>query len=68
MWSKDTIDWRDSDKGVVIKRATKNLTAGDIVLMHPKAVTVSALPEIINAVKAAGLNAVTVGECINAAA
>lgn len=68
MWSKDTIDWRDGDKSVVVKRATKNLTAGDIILMHPKAVTVSALPEIINAVKAAGLNAVTVGECINAAA
>lgn len=68
MWSKDTIDWRDGDKAVIIKRATKNLTAGDIILMHPKTVTLSALPEIIRAVKAAGLNAVTVSECIAAAA
>lgn len=66
MWSKDTIDWRDNDKGIIIKRATKNLTAGDIVLMHPKAITLSALPEIIKTVKAMGLSAVTVSECINA--
>lgn len=68
MWSKDTIDWRDGDKATIIRRATKNLTAGDIILMHPESVTLSALPEIINGVKAAGLSAVTVSECINAAA
>ena len=29
MWSKDTIDWRDKDTDLIVKRATKNLSNGD---------------------------------------
>ncbi len=47
MWSKDTIDWRDKDINKIISRATKNLAGGDLILMHPKAHTLSALPKII---------------------
>ncbi|MBQ9756376.1 MAG: polysaccharide deacetylase family protein [Clostridia bacterium] len=65
MWSKDTIDWRDKDQNLVFTRATKNLSNGDLVLMHPKSHTLSALPRIIDYIKGAGFNAVTVSANLN---
>lgn len=62
MWSRDTVDWRNTDKGVVVNLATKDLKAGEFILMHPKDVTVTALPEILNYMAENGLKAVTVGE------
>lgn len=63
MWSKDTIDWRDSDEAVILSRATKNLTSGDLILMHPKPHTLGVLQEIINEIKKKGLKLLTVSEC-----
>ena len=60
MWSRDTIDWRDKDADLIYDRATKNLTSGEFVLMHPTDCTVLALPNILNYIKTEGLNAVTV--------
>lgn len=62
MWSRDTIDWRDSDVGTIVKRATKELKGGDIVLMHPKSHTVTALSEILTYIRDNGLSAVTVSQ------
>ncbi|MBO5851127.1 MAG: polysaccharide deacetylase family protein [Clostridia bacterium] len=62
MWSKDTIDWRDSDKSLIIKRATTNLENGDLILMHPKKHTLSALQEIITKIKEQGFNLVSVSK------
>lgn len=64
MWSKDTIDWRDSDLSLIFKRATKNLTNGDLVLMHPKPHTKNALESVIDFYKENGYNVVTVSENI----
>lgn len=64
MWSKDTIDWRDKNAEIVLKRATSNVRGGDFVLMHPKEHTLSALEKILEYYKNAGLNAVTVSECL----
>ena len=64
MWSKDTIDWRDKDVKTLISRATKDLKGGDIILMHPKAHTVKALPEILKYIRDSGLNTVTVSQLI----
>ena len=64
MWSKDTIDWRDKDRSIVIKRATSNLENGDLVLMHPKEHTLSALPDILSYYKSVGFSVVTVSENI----
>lgn len=64
MWSKDTIDWRDSDKTILFKRATQNLTNGDLVLMHPKPHTKQVLSSIIDFYIDAGFNVVTVSENI----
>ena len=62
MWSKDTIDWRDKNQNLVFERATKNPENGDLILMHPKEHTLSALPKIISFYKDMGFNLVTVSE------
>ena len=64
MWSKDTIDWRDKDVEICFTRATKNVTGGDLILMHPMAHTLEALPRILAHYRNAGLKTVTVSENI----
>ncbi len=63
MWSKDTIDWRDKDINVLVKRATEKIKSGDLILMHPKDHTFQALPKIIENIKSKNLNFLTVSEC-----
>ncbi len=62
MWSKDTIDWRDKDKNLIIKRATNNVTNGDLILMHPKEHTMLALSKILGYYIDSGFKVVTVSE------
>ena len=62
MWSRDTIDWRDKDVSLIIKRATQNLKAGEFILMHPKDVTVQALPEILSYIRENGLKTATISQ------
>ncbi len=62
MWSRDTIDWRDKDVNLIFNRATSDLKAGEIILMHPKEQTVKALPQILSYIRDRGLKAVTVSE------
>ena len=64
MWTKDTIDWRDSDTELIIKRATKNPENGDLILMHPKPHTLKALERIIDFYLDRGFSLVSVGENI----
>ena len=47
MWSIDTIDWRRDGIDKIIQRVMKNPHNGALVLMHPTADTVTALPLII---------------------
>lgn len=63
MWSKDTIDWRDSDINTIVKRATRGVKSGDLILMHPKSHTLEALPLILNKIKAENLKTLTVSDC-----
>ncbi len=65
LWSKDTVDWRDKDADTCYLRATKDVTAGDFILMHPMRHTLAALPRILQSYKECGLRAVTVGENLN---
>lgn len=62
MWSKDTIDWRDHDSSAIFKRATKNISNGDLVLMHPTKDTLKALDDILNEIEKQGFKAVCVSE------
>ncbi|MDY2880325.1 MAG: polysaccharide deacetylase family protein [Candidatus Borkfalkiaceae bacterium] len=64
LWSKDTVDWRDKSKRKVYNRATENIEAGDFILMHPKAHTLEALPDILERYRELGLRAVTVSEAL----
>ncbi len=64
MWSKDTIDWRDHDSDLIVRRATKNLLSGDLILMHPTEATVEALPDIIKKISDSGLKTAFVSEII----
>lgn len=47
LWSKDTIDWRDHDPALIYRRATQNVQGGDLILMHPTAETLEALPSVL---------------------
>lgn len=53
LWSTDTIDWREGSSADVIRdRVMKKRLNGAIVLMHPKAETVKALPGLIEEIRA----------------
>ena len=64
MWTKDTIDWRDKNSDLIYKRATKNMSNGDLILMHPTEHTVKALENIILTYQNAGFKLTTVSENI----
>lgn len=64
MWSKDTIDWRDHDTATIIKRATNDIKAGDLILMHPTECTLAALPGILDYIVSIGLAVKPVSELI----
>ena len=65
MWSKDTIDWRDQNKSLIVSRATKNGKGGDLILMHPTLETKNALAEIIEYYQTNGFSLVSVSKNIN---
>jgi peptidoglycan/xylan/chitin deacetylase (PgdA/CDA1 family) len=67
LWSRDTIDWRDKDADLVLKRATSDIQYGDLILMHPTAHTLAALPQILEYYKKAGIRAVCVSDNITSA-
>ena len=64
MWTRDTIDWRDKDAELIYQRATKNLSGGDLILMHPTEKTATILPKILDEIKRLNLRAVTVSETL----
>ena len=64
MWSADTIDWRDQSVKKIYDRVERNLKPGVLVLMHPTAATLKALPEIILLCKSQGYTFMTVSEII----
>ena len=54
LWSLDSLDWTLKDPEAVIQNVTTNIRNGDIILMHRNAVSVAALPKIIETLKAKG--------------
>lgn len=64
MWSLDTIDWRDKDVSLIVKRATEKASGGDLILMHPTKETLEALPIIIDKLIAKGLEVARVTEVL----
>ena len=66
MWSKDTIDWRDQNKELIVSRATKDGKGGDLILMHPTLETKNALGQIVDYYLSNGFNLVNVSKNIAA--
>lgn len=64
MWTHDTIDWRDQNADLIYNRATKNLSNGDLILMHPTKKTVEAMTNIISTAINNGFNPTTVTNCL----
>ncbi len=64
MWSRDTIDWRDHDTELILRRATNKIKNGDLILMHPTLNTALALPQIIDQLRAQGFSLVPVSSNI----
>ena len=64
MWTRDTIDWRDKDADLIYKRAIKNMTGGDLILMHPTSGTATALDRILKFCEANSFCVVPVSKCL----
>lgn len=54
LWSTDTIDWQLPDPSVIVRRVMQGAGPGGIILMHPTAPTLHALPTIIANLKRQG--------------
>lgn len=65
MWTLDSIDWRDEDSSLVFSRLTKLPQNGALLLMHPTAHTVSALPDVIEFYLNSEYNLTNVSSCLN---
>lgn len=64
MWTRDTIDWRDQDVDLIYKRAIKDLSNGDLILMHPTEKTIQALVDILSYTINNDFNPTTVSNCL----
>lgn len=62
LWSVDTIDWQKPDAATIIDRVTGKVENGSIILAHPTANTLEALPMLIEQLQAEGYQLVTVSE------
>ncbi len=60
LWSIDTIDWQRPDPSIIVSRVIDKAHNGAIVLMHPTAPTVRALPQLIKELKKQGYELVKV--------
>lgn len=67
LWTADTVDWEEPapSHDTLVQRVTGDkLTSGAIILMHPKAHTAEALPDIIHTIEAKGYQCVKVSEVL----
>lgn len=64
MWTYDTIDWRDKDESLIIKRATQKISGGSLILMHPTLATTNSLEKIIEIILQKGLTVAPVSEVL----
>jgi probable sporulation protein (polysaccharide deacetylase family) len=62
LWSVDTIDWQKPDAATIIDRVIGKLHGGAIILAHPTASTLEALPALIEKIQAEGYTFVPVSE------
>jgi len=69
IWSLDTIDWKNPGVEFMVRRVRDNVYRGDIILMHASDSSKQihlALPQIIDNLRQAGYELVTLGELLQA--
>lgn len=65
MWTVDTLDWQqEREASEIARRVMEKKTGGAIILMHPTARTLEALPVIIHSLREQGYDFLTVSEII----
>ncbi|MBM7868390.1 polysaccharide deacetylase family protein [Heliobacterium gestii] len=67
LWTVDSADWLKPSPQEWMKRVTAGIGPGALVLMHPTAPTVQALPSLLNYIKEKGWQAVTLTELLGTA-
>lgn len=65
LWSADTVDWKKPDPEVWLANVRSKLGNGVLILMHPTASTVAALPTLIKEIKQKKLAIGTVSETLS---
>jgi polysaccharide deacetylase family sporulation protein PdaB len=61
-WSVDSLDWKDISAAEIVERVLRNISVGDIVLLHNNGKhTAEALTTILETLKSKGLEAVPIG-------
>lgn len=65
LWTVDTIDWQKPPASVIVRRVQKQVTPGALVLMHPTQSTATALPTLIEWLKAKGYRFKTIADVIH---
>ncbi|MBT7617550.1 MAG: polysaccharide deacetylase family protein [Calditrichaeota bacterium] len=58
LWSLSGLDWKSQESNEIVRRVTKRIKSGDIVLLHDRGqgvrATISALPLVIDGIRSRG--------------
>ncbi|HEX7057860.1 MAG TPA: polysaccharide deacetylase family protein [Bacilli bacterium] len=65
LWTLDTVDWKNPAPETIIRKITRGLEPGSLILLHPTAASAKALPELIQNIKNKGLVIGTVSDLIS---
>jgi probable sporulation protein (polysaccharide deacetylase family) len=64
LWTVDTVDWRKPPASLIVQRVLAGVEPGGLILMHPTAPTVAALPTLIRRLQADGYQFKTVDQLV----
>jgi len=64
LWTVDTVDWKLPGVEVMSEKIFANAAGGSLILMHPTAQTAELLRQVIPALRAAGLEPVSLSELL----
>ncbi|MGQ9513080.1 hypothetical protein [Thermodesulfitimonas sp.] len=67
LWSIDPVDWRNPPATAISSKVVSRAHNGAIVLLHPTAPTLEALPTIIEELRGRGFEFVTISELLSEA-
>lgn len=67
LWSIDPVDWRNPPAAAISSKVVSRAHNGAIVLLHPTAPTLEALPTIIEELRGRGFEFVTISELLSEA-